>query len=498
MTDTTPDSIRGAAQTSPDATKIGIFTKLAYGFGSVSYGVKDGGFNYFLVLFYSQVVGIEAWLAGAAVFMALVVDAISDPIVGYWSDNLKTKWGRRHPFIYVSALPVALSYFLLWSPPIDWPDWALFLYLMILAISIRTMITLFETPSSALGFELSTDYHERASLIGMRYFFGWFGGNAVAVFMFLFLFVYMTTDELDGRFNPASYQIYGYIAAGLMFLSIMVSGLGTHHKIKTLRAPQQVTPKISTMLREMKSAFNERSFISLFCASLFGAIATGLTSALSFIFYIYFWEFSSLQTGFLLLSVFGSAIIGATIAPISIRLMGKKHAAITIGFISTIGYPLPIILRLLGILPENGDPFVFWFVLFTVMIDVGLIIAFQILTTSMMADLVEQYEVRSGRRLEGIFASSTTFVRKLVQGLGLMAATVVLTLSGLEEGAKPSEVAPESVYKLGLYYVPLLLVIWWSMVFVVSFYRLSRKDHENNLQELARRKAAQAEPDAKI
>lgn len=483
---TTPVSSENAAK----ARKMGIFTKLAYGSGSVAYGVKDGGFNYFLVLFYSQVIGIEAWLAGAAVFAALVIDAISDPLVGYWSDNLKTRWGRRHPFIYASAAPVALSYFLLWNPPSGWPEWALFLYLMLLAISIRTLITLFETPSSALGFELSTDYQERSSLIGLRYFFGWFGGNAMAVFMFLFLFIAMTTPDIpDGRFNPKSYEIYGYIAAGLIFMSIMISGLGTHHKIKTLAPPKQVTPDIKTMLREMKGAFNERSFLSLFSAKLFGAIATGLTSTLSFIFYIYFWGFSSIQTGYLLLSVFGSAIIGATLAPFAIKIMGKKTGAIIIGIVSTIGYPMPIVLRLMGVLPENGDPFVFWFVLFMVMIDVGLIIAFQILTTSMMADLVEQYEVKSGRRLEGIFAASSTFVRKMVQGLGLMAATLVLTFAGFEKGARPSEVPPEAIFKLGLYYVPLLVTIWGLMVFCVSFYRLRREDHERNLAELARRRA---------
>ena len=87
----------------------------------------------FLLLFYSQVVGLDARLVGIAITAALVIDAISDPIVGYWSDNLRSRWGRRHPFMYAAAIPVSLSYFFLWSPPLDWSQMELFWYLLIMA-----------------------------------------------------------------------------------------------------------------------------------------------------------------------------------------------------------------------------------------------------------------------------------------------------------------------------------------------------------------------------
>ena len=83
------------------------WTKLAYGFGAVAYGVKDNGFSFFLLLFYSQVIGLDARLVGIAITIALLFDGLIDPIIGYWSDNLRSKWGRRHPFMYASAIPVA-------------------------------------------------------------------------------------------------------------------------------------------------------------------------------------------------------------------------------------------------------------------------------------------------------------------------------------------------------------------------------------------------------
>ena len=105
-----------------------LWTKLAYGFGSVAYGVKDNGFSYFLLLFYSQVVGLDARLVGLALTIALMFDAIVDLAVGYWSDNFRSKWGRRHVFMYASAIPVAAFYFLIWAPPRDWSETALFWY----------------------------------------------------------------------------------------------------------------------------------------------------------------------------------------------------------------------------------------------------------------------------------------------------------------------------------------------------------------------------------
>ncbi|MBD3646042.1 MAG: MFS transporter [Pseudomonadales bacterium] len=103
-----------------------------YGAGSAAYGVKDNGFSYFLMFYYSQVLGLQASLAGLAIMIALIFDAISDPLVGYWSDHTHSRWGRRHPFMYAAALPVSVCYFILWNPIIpDLSQTGLFLYLIV-------------------------------------------------------------------------------------------------------------------------------------------------------------------------------------------------------------------------------------------------------------------------------------------------------------------------------------------------------------------------------
>ncbi len=379
-------------ETGTIATPLSVGTKTAYGFGAVAYGVNNVGFDYFLLLFYSQVIGLDPRLVGVAIIVALVVDAISDPIVGYWSDNLHSRWGRRHPFMFAAAIPLALSFFLLWNPPAGLSQSGIFWYLLGLAVVIRTAMTFYETPSSALAAELSDDYVERSSLISFRSYFSWTGGNAVTVFMFFILFPVMATDAIsDGRFNRASYEIMGVAASVLILVAILVSVFGTRSRIQYLKQPpppRRIT--IAIVFREIFETISNRSFLALFAAALLGALATGLAASLAFYFYTYFWEFSSIETGLVTMGVFLAAIIGFVLAPIVTRRVGKKRGAMTVGVIAFLGAPLPIMLRLFDVLPENGTPFVFWFVFIAGVIDLGLIICFQILYTSMMADLVEQ------------------------------------------------------------------------------------------------------------
>ena len=368
--------------TKPEAPSL--WTKLAFGFGSVAYGVKDNGFAYFLLIFYSQVIGVDARLVGLAITVALILDAISDPIVGYWSDNFRSKWGRRHPFMYAAAVPVAVSYYFLWAPPLGWSEQAIFWYLLVMAVLIRTFITFYETPSSALTPELTSDYDQRSSLISYRFFFGWTGGNAMTVIMFMSLFpAFVTAAISSGQFNREAYQVYGLIASCLIFAAIVISAAGTHSRIIHLKPPP---PKRELTLRkifaEIFETLSNRSFMALFVASMFGAVGAGLSAALTFYILTFFWGFTAGQIGILTMGVFLSAIIGALLAPVVTRKIGKKRGAMIIGLIAFLGSPLPIVLRLAEILPDGPTPFVFWFVFVTGTIDVGLIICFQILATS--------------------------------------------------------------------------------------------------------------------
>ena len=93
-------------------TKANFYTLFVYSIGTIPVGIKNSLLGSFLLVYFNQVLGLSAKLAASAMAIALIVDAISDPIVGAWSDRVKTRWGRRHPFIYLGILPFSIFYYL--------------------------------------------------------------------------------------------------------------------------------------------------------------------------------------------------------------------------------------------------------------------------------------------------------------------------------------------------------------------------------------------------
>lgn len=469
------------------AAPLPLRIKLAYGLGSVAYGIKDNGFAYFLLLFYGTVVGLEPALAGTALLIALLFDAVSDPLVGYWSDNTRSRLGRRHPFMYASALPVALCYYLLWQPP-DWGSQGLFFYLLGFAILIRTLITFFETPSSAFMPELTQDYDERTTVQAWRHFFGWAGGASLAVIMFGVLLV-PTEEYAVGTLNREGYETYGQLAGVLIFVVILTSALGTQSRVQITDFPARPPKRIGELFGEMLELLLDRSFLALFISGMASAAAAGLTAALTFLMLTYFWEFSSLQIFYWTAMVVVSAALGLLVAPRVARRLGKKRAVITLGIVAFLLQPAAVVLRLFGWLPENGDPRLFPMLLTLQTIDLGLIIAMQAVSASMVADLVEQAEVRTGRRNEGVFFAAMTFIRKTNQGIGAFIAGLLLQIVAFPNGAAPSEVPADTVWNLGALLVPSQYLLWGVMLVAIGFYRIDRNQHEAHLKVLADRGA---------
>jgi Na+/melibiose symporter-like transporter len=466
---------------------VSVGRKVAYGFGSVAFGVKSNGFDYFFLIFYSQVMGVSAYLVSLALMIALMVDALSDPLIGYLSDNTRSRWGRRHPFMYAAAIPAAVAYYFVWNPPAGLEGDALFPYIVTVAILVRTLITVYEIPSSSLVAEMSDDYDERTSMLSYRYFFGWTGGTLMGAFATIFILV-PTATVPNGMFNVEGHGQVGAIAAISIFLAIMISALGTHKMIPDLKPPPPAR-QLSLMLiyREVFETLASRSFLALFLAALFGAVASGVSTTLSFYFSTFFWGFSTEQIGLISLSVVISALMAFFISPAISRRLGKKRGAITIGLMAFTVAPAPILLRLLGLMPQNSDPMLFPLVLSIIVVDVALIIAYQTLSSSMIADLVEEAEIKTQRRSEGVFFASVTFVRKVTQGIGAAVAGVLLTISQFPAGATPDQVPEAVLTTFGWFYVPVIFGLWMIMIACLSLYSVDRRAHEANLETLAKR-----------
>ena len=463
------------------ARSLSLSTRLYYGLGSVAYGVKDNGFSFLLLIYYNQVLGLPAPWVGAALMTALIFDAFSDPVVGYVSDHLHSRWGRRHPFMYASALPVAVSYFLLWNPPSDLSPEALVAYLIVVAILVRTFITLYEIPSSSLVAELTDDYDVRTSLMGYRYFFGWWGGLSMAVLAYLVLL----PQSRGGVLYAEGYQTYGAIGGVIMCTTILISAMGTHRHIPWFKQPP---PKesfdVRRAARELRQTVSNRSFLVLFFSAICTAMAAGVSTSLNIYFNTFFWGLTSEEMGLLNLPLFISAGVALLVAPkLSIRV-GKKYAAIIMAATAFFAAPLVIVLRLFDLMPANGTDSLFYTLLVFYALEVTLIIAAGILISAMVADVVEESELSTGRRSEGIFFAARSFAQKSVHGIGTFTATLILTSIDFPTDAVPGEVPGETVRKLGLVYVPVLMVLYIAALGFLSGYRISRESHAANLKRL--------------
>ena len=139
--------------------------KLGYGVGQIGTGVKNAAFSIFLFFYYNQVLGVPGSLAGMASLTALLVDAITDPMVGQLSDRFKSRWGRRHPFMLLGALPFGLALYMLFAPPVGLDTDGLFWWFLGFAVLVRTLLTFFYVPHLSLGAEMVRDYHGTIILI---------------------------------------------------------------------------------------------------------------------------------------------------------------------------------------------------------------------------------------------------------------------------------------------------------------------------------------------
>ena len=473
------------------AGKPGLFTRLSFGIGGAADGIKNNGFDYALLFFYSNIMGVDAALVGVALLIALVIDAVSDPVVGYWSDNMRTGFGRRHPFMYAALIPTAITYFLTWNPPEGMTGNDLFPWLVATTILVRISFTFYDVPSSALSAELTSDYDERTSLMSLRYFFGWFGGLTIQILLFRFLLV--PTEEIPvGVFNIDGWKTYGTIAAVCIFTAVAICALGTHSHIPRLKAaPPARNLTLGKIFSEIFETISNPSFRALFIATLCGLIATGISATLNQYINTIFWEFDNTQIANLTMGVYVSAVLALIIAPLVGKTFGKKRGAMTIGALAFTIAPLPVFLRLFGLLPPNGSDELFLIIISITIFDLSLIIATQMLLGSMVADIVEDSELQTGRRSEGIFFAGISFIRKLSQGAGVITASMVLAVAGLSQGGGVDAATPEEIRMLGWGYGVSLLTAWTLMLICISFYRISRESHADNLEKLKLRQAQQ-------
>lgn len=436
------------------------------------------------------VVGMPALLVGAAIVISQIVDAAFDPILGLWSDRVRGPLGRRHPFMYASAVPCAIAFYALWHPPTALGGTSLFVYMLGLLVIVRLFTAMYEIPSAALAPELSQDYHQRTRLFAVRTYFGSIAGGLMIVLLNVVFLRHDATHPL-GVLNRAGYSQWGAIAAGLILFSILWSSWSTHRLIPTLSAPPRRTGGLPAILAEVGGTLRNPSFLALMASGLVSSVAGGLAAALEPYMTLYFWGLSPQVAGLMLLAYGPAVYIGATQARrVSIRF-GKKPVMIGLSAASLVVSLTPIALRLAGAMPANGSPLVIPILL----ADNFLVVAFNVMTSvilaSMFADLADDNTVRTGARAEGLLFALNGLIPKISTGVGAFGGSALIAMVGFPARAQQGTVGPSILHALGLAYLPVIAVLYAVSIAIIVFYRIDRAAHEANLARLAGSEAGQ-------
>lgn len=470
---------------SPDPhPPLGILRKSAYGLAQLAQGAAQGGFETFSFFFYTQVLGLSGTLAGAAVMVALVFDGITDPLAGSLSDATRTRWGRRHPYLYASALPLGASFALLFSPPSDLGSLGLFAWLTVFAVLLRGAITLMQVPHMALGAELSPDYHERTGIVAYRMVFQTLGWTGTPLLGF-WVFFRATPDFPHGQMNAAAYPTFGLVIGGMALAAVLVSALSTHSLIpflpKVKKASQR--PAWSRLLGDMRGALSLRSFRWLLTGLGLIFMARGIQQLLRLHINTYFWELDTVQMGTLLMpSLFGVGL-GIPFWTRVSRHIEKKPALITgvlaFNTVSVLGPSL----RLVGAFPENHNP-----LLLPTLVVLGFLGTFGaggfVIVGSMVADLADEHALETGQRNEGVFFGAYSLADKGAAGLGHLLAGIGLDLIGFPVGEAVDSVSPQNVRDLGLLFAPGVFVLGILSTLALMRYRLTAAQHAQIRAEL--------------
>ena len=453
--------------------------------GQIPEGIQTTSFGFFLLFFYNQVLGLSGFLTSVAIVVALLVDAISDPIIGSWSDSFKHRWGRRHPFMYAGALPFALCFFLLFSPPQGLSELQTFGWLLLFSVLTRTTQSIYSIPHTSLTAELSIDYQERTLLSSLRGLFQSVG--SLMVFLIALQIYFGATPEYpNGQLNPEAYPRFATMFALFIFLGVVLTAGGTHSHIPYLpQAPKEGNAfSAAEVWREAKQAFGFRSFRTIVSTAVLFGMTMGMVSALSIYLGTLYFQFSlTLISWSFPVSTLGGFIGAGLAAPLG-GLFQEKRTLLIAGLLwYAFWNTMPIILSLLGLFPEPGNPALFYLVMTSNAIcamGIGLLMA---MIGSMIADITDQHEEQYGSRSEGIYFAASSFATKAISGFGVVISGVVVDLAGIPKGATVETIEPESLRTLAMAMGPGVLVLICITAIVANFYDLSKARHEQIQQQ---------------
>ena len=469
---------------------VSMRTKLAFGVGASGEAGTLWMFNALTFFFYNQVLGLPPDLAGYAVAIAIVFDAITDPVMGSISDRFRSKYGRRHPFMFAAPGPILIALFFIFNPPDTLEtDFQLFAWYTFFTIILRVSLTLFTVPHLALGAELSDDYDERSKVMSYNTLFGYIG----VVFMHVFVWVIIFDNFEGGQRNIEAYTPIVIYASVLIATCILVSAWFTKDQIPFLKKPPDDGERIGfiRLVKDMRGAMSNKNYLNLLIGLFFLSVLIGTHETLGLYMVTFFWELTPYQIGFLIINNIIGYALGFILAARLHRRFDKKATIVFTCLTLSIFWSSAVTLRLFDLAPLNStwELVIFIICLGSISSASGSILHISVM--SALADVADENELKTGMRQEGIYYSARAFFGKASNAFGHVVAGWALKYIGFPENAIPGELSSEMIFNLGIIDGPFAMV--WGFIAVLFYYRygIDRKYHAQIQEQLRLKKSSQ-------
>ncbi|MGJ3254571.1 MAG: MFS transporter [Elainellaceae cyanobacterium] len=454
--------------------KLDLRTKLTYGVGTIGTASTGSILAFFFMFFLTDVAGLPAALAGSILMIGQIGDAVSDPLIGMMSDNTRSRWGRRYPWIVVGAVPFGISFFLLWLIPAS-NTWTLFFYYVIIGVLFKTALTAVYLPYVSLIPELTQDYDDRTSLNSFRLMFS-IGSSILSLVL---------VSEIFNRIDDPAQQhlVIGGIGAVLCIVPLYISTAGTYKRARALETnqPNPSAASATSLFEQIRVAFSNRPFLLIIGIYLCSWMSAQMTAVIMKYFVVSWMGLSSGVFTQFALTVQGTALLMLFVWSAISRRLGKRA-------VYFMGMSLWIVAQAGLFFLQPGQV--------TLMFVMGVMAGFGVSTAylvpwSMLPDVVELDELKTGRRREGVFYAFMVMLQKVGLAIAVFVVGQSLSMAGYVESSSDVAIAaqPESallIIRLAIGPIAtLLLVLGLVMAY---FYPITREVHAEILMKLQERR----------
>ncbi|MDV3352707.1 MFS transporter [Leptothoe sp. ISB3NOV94-8A] len=452
--------------------KLTWSTKLAYGAGDMGAGLTSNLLAFSFLIFLTNVAGLDPLKAGTVLLIGKIWDAVNDPVVGILSDRTRTRWGRRYPWIVLTGIPFGATFFLNWIVPGSTNQNVLFWYYVFVSVVFQIFFTTTNLPYSTLTAEMTQDYDERTELTSFRLSFSLAG--AVLILALGLVVGQITTDPQQ------QYRILGILGGGISIATIYWCVFGTFRHSQEQAAYLGKSLKNSdfdnngSFLQQIKIVLSNGPFLFVVGIYLFSWLALQITAAI-IPFYVTFWM--GADDYFLAaLLVQGTAILMMFVCNLLAKRIGKKGL-----YFLGAGVWTMVQIALFSLQPGQ----------LMTMYGLCILASFGVATAyvvpwSILPDVIELNELKTGQRSEGAFYAFMTLLQKIGLAVGIFLVSLALETSGFD---KSFATQPDSaLWAIRFFMGPVPLILLVGGMVLAYFYPITKAVHAETLLKLAERR----------